>query len=170
MSAPFSFRCTRCGEVHEGLPDLAFDSPLPYHQLTPQEREAATLDTDTCVIADTDFFVRGCLEIPVHDRSDSFIYGVWVSLSREHFRRYLELYEDTERVGGERWFGWLSNAIPGYPDTFLLRTNVSLRPYPTRPYIELEPTDHPLGVEQREGITLERLRAILEGNRHGHAA
>lgn len=31
-----------------------------------------------------------------------------------------------------------------------------------RPYIELEPTDHPLAVEFREGITMERVQEIAE--------
>ena len=28
------------------------------------------------------------------------------------------------------------------------------------PYVELEPTDHPLAIEQRNGITLERVKKI----------
>jgi hypothetical protein len=28
------------------------------------------------------------------------------------------------------------------------------------PYIELEPTDHPLALEQREGITMERVKEL----------
>ncbi|SFF35346.1 hypothetical protein SAMN05421541_109131 [Actinoplanes philippinensis] len=31
-----------------------------------------------------------------------------------------------------------------------------------RPLIELEPSDHPLAVEQRTGITLDRVRQIAE--------
>ena len=30
------------------------------------------------------------------------------------------------------------------------------------PYVELEPTDHPLAIEQRNGITLERVKEIQE--------
>jgi hypothetical protein len=32
----------------------------------------------------------------------------------------------------------------------------------TRPHIELEPTDHPLAVEQRRGITVARVIEIAE--------
>ncbi len=35
-----------------------------------------------------------------------------------------------------------------------------------RPYIELEPTDHPLAVEQRTGITVERVQQIFEAMTH----
>lgn len=35
-----------------------------------------------------------------------------------------------------------------------------------RPFIELEPTDHPLAVEQRTGITQDRVREIAEAVLH----
>lgn len=41
-----------------------------------------------------------------------------------------------------------------------MKTMVHLRDNGIRPFIELEPTDHPLAVEQREGITVERLAEI----------
>jgi len=136
------------------------------------ERERnAVITPDTCVIGDEDFFVRGCLEIPIQGRADSFVYGVWVSLSRQNFERYLALFEATDCIEEPAYFGWLCNSLPGYPETLHLKTNVHLRPYPARPRIELEPTDHPLALEQRRGITVERLQQIIEANAHrGHAA
>ena len=49
-----------------------------------------------------------------------------------------------------------------YPDTLLLKTHVHLRGVNARPLIELEPTDHPLAVEQRNGITAARVRELGE--------
>jgi hypothetical protein len=43
-----------------------------------------------------------------------------------------------------------------------LKTDVHLRPLNKRPLVELEPTDHPLAVEQRNGITMARVREIVE--------
>jgi hypothetical protein len=37
---------------------------------------------------------------------------------------------------------------------------VHLRGGGIRPFIELEPTDHPLAIEQREGISLERVKEL----------
>ena len=167
MEEQFSFKCTTCGEIHLGLPDLAFDSPFYYHDMAAAQRSLDTeLTSDTCVIAREDFFVRGCLEIPIHGRAELFGYGVWVSLSPKNFGRYQELFESRDRFDEPPYFGWLSNRLPGYPDTLGMKTNVYLRPYPLRPRIELEPTDHPLSVEQREGITIQRLQEILEANAH----
>jgi hypothetical protein len=41
-----------------------------------------------------------------------------------------------------------------------LKTNVHLRGGGTRPFIELEPTDHPLSVEQHQGMSLERVEEL----------
>jgi hypothetical protein len=164
---PFNFTCSACGQTHVGRPDLGFDSPFQYHTIPDAERSRlAQLTADTCIIANEDFFIRGCLEIPVHGRSDPFVYGVWVSLSPKNFQRYQELFAATDRLEEPAYFGWLCNSLPGYPDTLNLKTNVHLRPYPLRPRIELQPTDHPLAIEQREGISIERLQTILETNAH----
>lgn len=42
------------------------------------------------------------------------------------------------------------------------KTNVHIREVGTAPYVELEPTEHPLAIEQRNGITLERVKEIQE--------
>ncbi|MFK4388358.1 hypothetical protein ABH916_000286 [Peribacillus frigoritolerans] len=41
-------------------------------------------------------------------------------------------------------------------------SRVHPRPNGIRPYIELEPTDHPLAVEYRNGVTIERVQEIAE--------
>jgi hypothetical protein len=41
-----------------------------------------------------------------------------------------------------------------------LKTRVHLRDYGPRPWIELEPTDHPLALEQRNGISIDRVAEI----------
>jgi len=67
MPAPWpSFICASCGQRHEGTPGLSFEAPFHYNQMPPEERTAtAFLNEDICVIADEDFFVRACLEVPV---------------------------------------------------------------------------------------------------------
>lgn len=171
MTDPFSYRCTTCGETHEGIPDLAFDAPHQYASLSEEQRRTiGELTSDTCVIAGEDFFVRGCLEIPIHGRSDPFAWGVWVSLSAKSYARYLELFDDRERVAGPPFFGWLCNNVPEYPATANLKTDVHVRPYPQRPAIVLQPTHHPLAIDQRDGISIERLCEIITSVRHGNGA
>jgi hypothetical protein len=58
------------------------------------------------------------------------------------------------------------NAIPGYPETLNLKTMVHIQSVVLRPEVELEPTEHPLSVEQRHGITWERLNQIASIANH----
>jgi hypothetical protein len=148
--------------VHEGIPSFGFDSPLPFHALPEEERERrAVLTDDTCEIDGTDFFVRVQLEIPVHGSDEPMGWGVWVSLGAPNFARFVELLDEPGREHEGPWFGWLCSALPGYPDTLLLKTRIHLQPVPLRPLVELEPTEHPLAVDQRKGISPERLRDLV---------
>src|SRR3954447_6300388 len=160
MSESIRFQCRHCGEWHEGLPDMAFDAPTQYDQLVPAERQLAKKSDDICVIGE-DFFIRATLPIRIIDSDEEFNFGCWVSLSKANFARYLDLFDATGGAWESPYFGWLCNRFPWYPDTLHLKTNVHLQPYPRRPWIELEPTDHPLAIHQRDGITRETLAEIL---------
>jgi hypothetical protein len=65
-------------------------------------------------------------------------------------------------------FGWLSTELPIYqPSTLNLKTVVHMQPVGLRPLVELEPTEHPLAVEQREGISIGRVQEFAERILHG---
>ena len=83
--------------------------------------------------------------------------GVWVSQSEANFERYLEDEENMDPT-----FGWLATRLGFYEEnTLSLKTRVHFQGDNMRPVIELEPTDHPLAVDQREGITLEKAWKIV---------
>ncbi|WP_436771204.1 DUF2199 domain-containing protein [Yinghuangia sp. YIM S09857] len=125
------------------------------------------LSSDQCVIQAQHFFVKGLIEIPVVDSDDVFSWGVWVSLSRANFGLSADLWDTPGRESEDPYFGWLCTELPLYsPSTTNLKTHVHTRPIGQRPYIELEPTDHPLAVEQRTGITRQRVREIAEAVMH----
>lgn len=156
-----TWTCSRCGQTHSETPrSYALNAPWPWHTTPKAERERhCTLTEDCCTLFGKDFFIRGCLEIPILDENQPFIWGVWASLSKEHFEQY-RLYPDP--ISEEKpFFGWMCSRIQMYPDTLLLKTLVQRRSG-LRPCIELEPTDHPLAVEQRTGITRARVREIAE--------
>ena len=164
-----SWICSTCGESHEGVPaSYGYDAPWTWHTVPDQERaQRCFLNPDYCVIDKDDFFVRGCLEIPIIGRDEPLIWGVWVSLSKTNFDREQSLAKQPERINEPPYFGWLSSRIEVYPDTFALKTNVHTRSVGTRLFIELEQTDHPLSKDQRSGITTDRLIQIAEQVRHG---
>ena len=167
---PFSFMCDTCGKEHFELPHLGHRVPDPYMS-APPERQARDfqLTTDTCVMRDgTDmhYFVRGALLVPIHGIDEPFGWGLWVSVSESNYNRFVSI-PDEEHDREKPYFGWLMNRIGGYPDTFCLKTMVHPRSGNKRPLIELEPTDHPLAVEQREGISLKRAIELVSPFMHG---
>ena len=169
-AAGFRFRCSTCGEEHRGLPSLVFEHPEPYLAVPEDQRgERTELTSDTCVVDGEHFFVRARLEIPVQGHDEVMSWGVWVSLSERSFSRFEELFDQPGREREGPWFGWFSSSVPGYPETFLLKTHVHLQPVPMRPLVELEPTGHPLAVAQREGITPERARELVHDALHPEA-
>jgi hypothetical protein len=161
------FACGTCGADHDG-PPLSFAAPAPdYWQPEMADREGCLLDGDLCVISGEQFFIRGLIELPVWDTGDIFTYSMWVSLSRPSFTRAVDVWEQPGREKEPPYFGWLSNVIAGYePSTLNLRTNVHTRAVGQLPYIELEPTGHPLAVEQLAGITRTRVEEIASFHLH----
>jgi hypothetical protein len=157
----FSFKCTRCKETHEGMPSFGALAPLSYYEIPEDERGTrCTLRSDDCVIDEKWFFVRGCLEIPVLGEAEPFVWGVWGSLSKANFVEWSNYFGEARRSHTGPYFGWLNAHIGLYPDTRNLKTAVHIRDDGVRPYIELEPTDHPLAIEQREGITVQRVAEL----------
>jgi hypothetical protein len=163
----FRFKCRACDEWHEGMPHIAAHAPLYYYGIPePQRPVRCELTSDTCIVDGEFFFVRGVIEVPVEGLDEAFGWGVWVSLSEAHFEEYVAHFEEPGRGELGPYFGWLSAAIAGYPDTENLKTQVHPREPGIRPLIELEPTDHPLAVEQRNGIDRARLTEIYEAALH----
>jgi hypothetical protein len=155
-----SYRCTSCGETHEGLPDIGADKPDQWWDIPEEEREGRIeLTDDTCIIDGEDFFIRGVIHIPVHGQPEDFGFGVWVSQKKENFYAYQENFDSAE-IGP--FFGWLCTKLSCYEqETLLLKTMAHFRGGGQRPEIKIEPTDHPLAIEQHEGISPERAWEIV---------
>jgi hypothetical protein len=167
----FRFKCLGCEEWHEGMPSFGADAPSLYYSISDSERdERCHLTSDTCVIDDKFFFVRGCLEISIIGADEPFIWGVWVSLSDKNFDEFLSTLDKLNRSEFGPYFGWLSTELPLYPNSQNLKTHLHIRDDGLRPLIELEPTSHPLAVEQSEGITVGRLGEIYAACMYGQSA
>jgi hypothetical protein len=158
-----SFLCSRCGQTHDLPMSFAFEAPVYWYGIPKDERSRrAVLDEELCAIDGEHFFTKGRICLPVNDNPDQFEWVVWVSLSEANFKGVVAKWEQPKRETEPPYFGWLSSEIPGYPSILNLKTNVHTRPLGERPIIELEPTDHPLALEQRTGISLVRVREIGE--------
>ncbi len=177
MEIPHKWTCSCCGKTYTGLPlDYGFLFPDYYlgwkSDLSPEDvKQRCFVNEDICVVDETFFFVRGVIELPVLGfANDSFRWGVWVSVSEKSFKEIMDLW-DADPVGHGPYFGWLNTEISLYnPPTTALKTNVHLRKDKLRPSIELEPTDHPLALEQHHGITIERIQEIAIALLHNNPA
>jgi hypothetical protein len=151
---------------------MSYGAPAPeYWSDVLADGDDSCLSADQCVIKGEWFFAHGLIEIPVIDCDEPFSWGVWVSLSKENYDRMAQLWETSGREHEPPYFGWLSTQLPVYsPTTINLKTRLHTRPIGQRPFIELEPTGHPLAVEQRKGITRARVEQIADILLHGAAA
>lgn len=155
-----TYLCTTCGETHDSFPDIGFDRPDLCWTVPEEERASRVeLTGDTCVIDDEHFFIRGVIHIPVHGEAEHFGFGVWVSQKRENFLTYVR-QNDTPDIGP--FFGWLCTRLSCYDvDTLHLKTMAHFRGDGLRPSIEVERTDHPLSVDQHEGISLDTVWRVI---------
>jgi len=165
--AEFTFKCSQCDETHVGIPALSFEFPAEYASIPEEERDARTeLSSDQCIIDGKWFFILALLDIPVQGLSDILEYGLWVSVSEESFDRYMDLYDMPGRESEPPMFAWVTSPPQPFPEA-VLKAYAHFSPLPSRPQLELEPTDHPLAIAQREGISQETLKNIIELALHG---
>lgn len=110
------------------------------------------------------YYIRGVVEIPIIGQEQLLCWGTWISVLKEDYKKYYNSFDadgGTENVLDEPILGLLANSFPPeiYPDAYDIkvmafdRQRMALR-------FELEPTDHPLSLEQYNGITVERVHEI----------
>jgi hypothetical protein len=168
------WHCSVCGEIHEGLPiSFAADFPDMFANLTREQRQSRTIiGSDQCIVDQTWFFIRGCLEIPISGEADPFLWGLWANVKEEVYDEISESWtsEGREKSRGP-YKGRLANSLSVYPETLNLKLTIRMQPVGSRPLLIIDELDHPLSVEQQVGITAERaseLASLLLHQQGGH--
>ena len=96
------FICSCCGKFHKDIPALTFNAPTQWsEEFAKKDHDSYFLNSDMCWIDGKDFFIRVRLEIPIIDTNQIFSWGVWVSLKKENFQKYLEVYGTKKRIKGK---------------------------------------------------------------------
>jgi hypothetical protein len=155
-----SWKCASCLEEHRGIFDLGCAKPDAFSGSEEYEPNAVVvssthgLSEDFCILDGEHYFIRCILRLPlIGAPGQYFSYGVWSTLSKKNFVTYSETFDVGEQGSLGPWFGWFSNRLRGYPETFNLKCQVHPQNGRNRPWLELEPSDHPLTKESSEGIT-----------------
>jgi hypothetical protein len=156
----YDLKCSPCGEARDDLPDIGNDKPYYWFTVPEDERLARTqLTEDICIIDDEDYFVRGVINISIHDYDRDVGFGVCISQKKENFDTYVNNF-DSAQIGP--FFGWLSTDIDYYDESSLSLKTTAHFIGNGRPRIEIDPTvKHPLAIDQREGITLNKAWEIV---------
>ena len=165
----YHWNCACCGEEFDTLPICwSVGPPAPYQALSDEDRATrAVINGDTCLI-DDQFYIRGHIEIPIVETGEMFVWSVWASLSPESTAAVTDSWDDDARADTGPFFGWLCSDLPYDRPTLSLKTMVHNRRPGVVPLIEVEPTDHPLAIEQAGGVTLARVAEIARMYvRHG---
>jgi hypothetical protein len=166
------FACGVCGERHDVLP-LSYSVKAPFAVKTiPAEEleERIVMTPDQYVIDGKDFYLRGRILLPVIGLDEPFVWGIWAEVSPKDFIRANELWTVEGREQEPRFPGWLYTEIPLYGDTINLEVSVQTQRVGERPRFTVVDREHPLAVEQRDGITLRRVEEIAEAMLHGPQA
>ena len=134
----------------------------PWREFIPENefKQRVDLTSDVCFVDDQHFFVRGHIEIPIHDDPKPLAFSVWSSLNKHSMVHMYERWDDPERASDPPYFGWLCSRIPIYPNTLHLKLSVQSRAPGSTPLFTVEPTEHPLALDQHNGITSERWHQI----------
>lgn len=167
-------RCATCGAEHD-LSELepGFNHPDAYLVVPPEERDVRTIaGKDDCRVrdaADTErrYFLRVLLPVPVRGEREPCCWGIWVEVSEAAFERTRERWDDPEQASEPPFAGTIANQLRGYPPTLGLPGQVQLTGPTTVPSFHLVPDlAHPLAVEQREGVHVERVLEWLSPQLH----
>ena len=161
------WECSICGAEHEDLP-LCYGVEAPWRALVPEAEFncRVELTKDQCVVDKKDFFIRGHIEIPIQGCSEFVAFSVWSSLSEKSFLHMCDRWEAPDRASDPPYFGWLCTPIPVYPSTLLLKLSVQSRPPGLTPLFTTELTDHPLALDQHNGINMERWNQLAHSLLH----
>jgi hypothetical protein len=164
----YKWTCSCCGQTFDTL-CMNYFVPAPRNWFAIPETERASraqLSADLCTIDGVEHYVRGCVEVPVIDCDEPLVWNVWASVSEESLRHILDQWGASVIENEQPRFGWLCTWLQGYPEPREVRCHVHMHSANLRPRIVLEPTDYPLAVEQRTGISLSRVKEIAAAAGH----
>jgi len=148
-----------------------------YANMRKEERDSRTVfGSDQCIVDSKLFFVRGLAEVPVIGNDEPFLWGLWTSVLEDVYDAISECREIKGREKSHGPFkGRLANSLSVYPETLNLKVKIILQPVGARPLFVIEDVKHPLGLQQRFGITQQEANELaslllhVEGRGLGHS-
>jgi hypothetical protein len=120
------------------------------------------ITSDQCVIDNREFYLRGRILVPVHELDAPFVWGVWAEISPANFLRTNEMWNTDGREQQPPFPAWLSTDLFLFGSTLNLEVEVHTQIVGQRPQFMVSDPNHPLAIQQREGISVEQVQDIAE--------
>lgn len=163
------YYCSDCGKYHRDIPmNYGAKAPWAYAARDENSSKNAELTQDVCVINQSRFFIKGQIKIPVEGKEEPFSWNVWVEISWDDFEREQQHWNEKNRFLKHPYAGLLDTPLHVYPNTLGLKVEVQTQKLGFIPDITILESDHPLFLEQKNGITMERVISFAKTILHGH--
>src|SRR6185295_5787040 len=157
-SAPRSFACKCCGDIHTGLPDVTHRRPDAILLLDANARDSCFENSDGCVIPagvagpTAKYFLRGVMEFPfIGDGAamqERFGFGLWAEVTLEHFESVIECEPG---CAASHFQGIVATELPAIEHSTGVPLHIEHREHGQRPFFFVNDPDHELARLQSEG-------------------
>ena len=91
------------------------------------------------------------------DNEGEFYWNVWVEITEEDFTEINDTWNDQHRFLFPPFKGKIATQLEPYPSTIGLQVKIQNREVGVVPAVLLEKSDHPLFLEQENGINRNRV-------------
>ena len=165
--AEMGYYCSECGLYHRDIPfSYGADEPVSYFNL--KDKSNSTINKDLCIIDNERYFIKGQIKIKVLDNENDFSWNVWIEISKSDFDNEESNWEEENRFLNKPYFGVLDTVLNCYPDSVGLKVSVQTQKLGIVPSIKIEDSNHPLFLEQENGIDMKRVTYFAKKILYGH--
>lgn len=165
--AEMGYYCSECGLYHRDIPfSYGADEPVSYFSLT--DKSNTVINKDLCIINNNRFFIKGQIKIKVLDSENDFSWNVWIEIAKSDFDKEEANWNNENRFLNEPYFGFIDTILNCYPDIIGLRVSVQTQKLGIIPSIRIENSNHPLFLEQENGIDMNRVTQFAKKLLYGH--
>lgn len=160
--------CELCEQVHPApIAALGPTAPDAWLAASPGERLEAELTPDVCILphdGTTRHFIRGHLQLPLRLPEEGvFVWAVWVELEEDAMRAVASSWTNPNRAASAPLTGTLATELPYCTATAGLKVSIHTRDPGQPPLLMVPPAiDHPLGVQQRQGVGRHQVARFAE--------
>jgi len=159
------WKCPCCDQDFSGLPlDYNMAVPEDIIQIPREHWDGRAMISRHFCWASGKYFTRGLIELPVIGTDRSLNFGAWVGVSQEDAEFMTDVWHDGDCSKHGPFKGKLRSNLRLndrliYGETLDIDAELHLRD-DVVPLIKLLSADHPLAVDQRNGITIDRVVEI----------